>query len=82
MPLVDFKCKGCHKKVNDAMFDITEDYEMNCPNCGKPMQRIYTAPATFSIDFVPGYNTATDQYFSTKKEKDTYLRENGLEVRR
>lgn len=81
MPLIDFKCPACRTKVKDAMFKMSEDYEMNCPKCSEEMQRIYSSPAMFNFSFTPGYSVATDQYFSTKKEKENYLRENGMEMR-
>lgn len=81
MPLIDFKCTACRAKVKDAMFSIDEEYEMRCPKCSVPMQRVYSSPAVFGFTFTPGYSVATDQYFSTKREKENYLRENGMEVR-
>lgn len=41
MPLYSFRCLA-HDKTFDIYQTMDERHEANCPECGKPMQRIYT----------------------------------------
>lgn len=49
----------------------------DCPECGKPMRRLYTA-VPYTVDFHPGWQPAFGKWVDTKRERDNLVAEQGL----
>jgi len=78
MVTVEFRCDTCGEHA-ETEFSMSEEYKMDCHHCKTPMRRLYSL-GHFSIDFKPHFNRGAGQYFDTKKEFNTYLRENNTRV--
>ena len=77
MPLVEFKCDKCGLFSEEFCEELP--YTATCFHCKGPMRRLFSS-ASFTFDFKAGFNRGAGEYFDTKKEFDTYLRENNVEV--
>jgi len=40
MPLFEYKCPACDKQIEE--FVKSFDQVVNCPVCGRPMERVYS----------------------------------------
>lgn len=77
MQIYPYKCKECGELVElpQPVHDV-QHQEVRC-KCGGVAKRVWT---TFGIDvdFKDGFDEFAGAYFSTKKERDNFLAENGL----
>lgn len=78
MPLFDLECRNCDHKLKDELFPMGKTPRKKCPECGKMMRQIYTNGASFRMEFRPGFNIGAGEHFETKRQRDTFYRENGL----
>ena len=75
---VEFKCDKCGRHA-ESYFSMKEKYKLDCIECKTPMRRLYGLQY-FKFDFQPHFNRGAGQYFDTKKQFNTYLRENNTRV--
>jgi len=78
--IVDFICKECNIKVKDKPFKANEEFKCNCPECLKPMNRIYT-PIAFNFTFKAGFDHGLGEYVDTKKDRARIMKEKGASFR-
>ena len=73
MPVYPYKCHTCGKQVEHLLpFDHDDPF---C--CGDVMAYQFT-PFSFSVDFKDGWDDGAGKYFSTKRERDTWVSENNV----
>lgn len=88
MPLYDFMCDECGER-EELFYRIRERPDaLECPACGGPCRIAFLkAPALHGeiSDFYrrrfPYYDESLDVNFTSKKEKDAYLKRNNLRIR-
>lgn len=71
MPFFDILCSA-HGKQETFSRDPAE---LECPLCNKPAKRVWSNPASFRIDFTPGWDPGFGQNVGTKRERDNKLAE-------
>lgn len=82
MPIFDYMCNGCGDKQQDILVPRW-DVIVNCPKCGKPMQRLIGLPNVhcFPAEGIhlkhvcPGGKT-----FHSKTDMKRYAKANNLEL--
>ena len=76
-----FRCDEC-KVESIEILSVHQERHADCGNCGRPMTRLWDAPAKAKPDFIEGYDIGLDQTFSTQSQRDEYLARNAHDVRR
>lgn len=84
MPLREYRCEKCGTRVEDLFWN---EYprSIRCPRCGgKAVYRICDTkyeklgdrqPKRFKVDFRDGYDIGAGRYFSTKRDRENWMRE-------
>jgi hypothetical protein len=73
MPLIDVECP-VHGKVETYQHVGAEN---RCPECGAASKRLWTAGPRTVVDFRDGWDPGAGKYFSTKSERESWIRESG-----
>lgn len=79
MPTYEFRCQSC-RVVTDHIYSISGKPEfVECACGGRKTQVFLTAPG-MNVDHVDqaGYDIGCGRYFSSRREKSAYLKENNL----
>ena len=71
MPFFDVLC-STHGKQETFSRDPAE---LACPLCSKAAKRVWSKPASFRIDFKPGWDPGFGRYVDTKRDRDNTLAE-------
>ena len=74
MPIFDVLCPD-HGTQEAFAHDSANT---SCPLCMKPAKRVWNAPATFRIDFTPGWDMGLGKHVNSKQERDNILAEKNL----
>jgi putative FmdB family regulatory protein len=91
MPIRAFKCDSCGKTV-DELYWSKYPKSIKCPNCeGRATYRFVDThyerwgdrqPKRYKFMFRDGYDPGAGKYFSTQKDRDTWLRETNSTFRK
>lgn len=76
MPLVGYNCED--HGYFDTFHNFSDVYECACPKCGKKGSRVWEA-GTFTIDFKDGWDPGLGEYISTKRQRESVMREKNLQ---
>lgn len=74
MPFFDILCAE-HGKQETFSRDPAK---LECPFCKKSVKRLWSQPASFRVDFTPGWDPGFGQNIATKRERDNKLVEQNL----
>lgn len=83
MPIFDYKCKHCHRRVNDVFVHSYKD-KVKCKQCKGDMSKL--VPTGINADVFPAdglhleHVSPEGKTFRNKKEIVRYARENNLEL--
>lgn len=77
MPIYTYFCDECRKEY-DVLQPISNKHSYKCEKCGTQTRRVFTAPATFRMDFTPGWDVGLGQYVDTKRQRENIMAEKGL----
>lgn len=73
MPLFDVSCPA-HGQQEVLAKDSSS---LACPVCGSRVERAFSSPPVFRMDFRSGWDMGAGRYFSTKRERDNWIAEAG-----
>ena len=75
----EFHCdnEACSVENVEEFMNFEDYHIISCPNCGKPMRRLFTSHA-FVIDFKPGFDVGLGEYCDTKRQRENFVSEKNL----
>lgn len=80
MPIYQYRCETC--KNDWERLDGYDSFKSKrkCPECGSMGKTVITSPGKHINRFEEGWDDSVDRYFGTQRERDAYLRDNGLRL--
>jgi hypothetical protein len=55
---------------------------LDCPVCGRRVERLYSSPPTFKCEFSDGFDMGLGRSFYSQRERDNYIDRRGIKRRR
>lgn len=74
MPLYEYACSKHGKfEVYKSVKAFSRFH--HCPECGSGAKLLFSKLGKHIVDFTAGWNGGAGQYFNTKKDRETWMRE-------
>jgi hypothetical protein len=80
---------GCRMPLFDVFCDLHGEQEiltrdsdsLSCPVCDRRVERRFSSPPSFKVDFTYGFDMGAGRYFDTKRQRDDWMREGKIRKR-